>query len=60
MLLSRDYYRGVIDAAIAKARAIPRTQALRRVSSQPLTNRPVFVVSYNPRLPSLEVYGVAR
>ena len=31
MLLSRDYYHGVIDAAIAKARAIPRTQALRRV-----------------------------
>ena len=53
MLLSRDYYRGVIDAAIAKARAIPRTQALRRVSRQPLTNRPVFVVSYEPRLPSL-------
>ena len=28
MLLSREYVKGVIDAAIAKARAIPRTQAL--------------------------------
>ena len=53
MLLSREYVKGVIDAAIAKARAIPRTQALRRVSRQPTTNRPVFVVSYDPRLPSL-------
>ena len=53
MLISRDYLKGVINAVIAKARAIPRTQALRRVSRQPTTNRPVFVVSYDPRLPSL-------
>ena len=42
-----------IFSAIAKARAIPRQQALRRVNGQQITNRPVFVVSFDPRLPSI-------
>ena len=53
MLLEGEYPRGVIDAAITKAWAIPRQQALRRVSRPPANNRPVFVVSFDPRLPSL-------
>jgi hypothetical protein len=53
MLLSREYSQGIIDAAIAKARAIPRQQALRRVPRQDTTSRPAFVVSYDPRLPSI-------
>ena len=53
MLLEREYPPGVVDAAIAQARAIPRSVALRRVSRQPTNNRPVFVACYDPRLPSL-------
>jgi hypothetical protein len=53
MLLDREYTPGIVNSAIAKARAIPRLQALRRVSRQPLNKRPVFVVLYDPRIPSL-------
>ena len=44
----------MIDAAIRKARAIPRSEALKRVDqpSQP-HERPVFAVTWDPRLPSL-------
>ena len=50
----RNYTPGIIDAAFAKARAVPREAALIRVSRQSNTNRPVFVVSYNPQLPNIE------
>ena len=53
MLMARDYGPGLIDAAIAKARAIPREEALKCASRQDTQNRPVFVVSYDPRLPSI-------
>ena len=53
MLLDREYSPGVIDAAIAKARAIPRQRALLRVPRQEITSRPVFVVYFDPRLPSI-------
>ena len=53
MLLDREYTPGVVDSAIAKARAIPRLQALRGVSRQRTKRRPVFVVLYDPRIPSL-------
>ena len=53
MLLDREYSPGIIDSAIAKAKAIPRQEALRRVTGQQITNRPVFVVSFDPRLPSI-------
>ena len=55
MFLEREYSPGIIDSAIAKARAIPRQQALRRVllTGQQMTNRLVLVVSFNPRLPSI-------
>ena len=53
MLINREYPKGVIDGAIAKARAIPRQEALRRVPRQHTTSRPTFVVSYDPRLPSI-------
>ena len=45
MLLDREYSPGIVDAAIAKARAIPRRRALQRVSRQDITNRPVTSVS---------------
>ena len=43
----------MVEAAIAKARAVPRDVALLEVPRQPSNNRPVFVVSYDPRLPDI-------
>ena len=54
MLLSRDYPNHIIDSAIAKARAIPREDALKYVSRQQTSDRPTFVVSFDPRLPSIQ------
>ena len=53
MLLARFYPKTVLDTAIAKARAIPRDQALKQVSRSKTNTRPVFVVSWDPRLPSI-------
>ena len=53
MLITREYSPGIIDGAIAKARAIPRLEALRRVSRQQTNNRPAFVVMFDPLLPSI-------
>ena len=53
MLLDRDYTPGIIDAAIARARAIPREEALKSSLRQDTNNRPVFVAMYDPRLPSI-------
>ena len=54
MLLERDYRSGMIDSAIQKARAIPRKQALKFTSRNPSNKRPVFVASYDPRLPNIQ------
>jgi hypothetical protein len=43
-----------LAGAIAKARAIPRQQALRKVVKTNNQTRPVFVVSWDPRLPSID------
>ena len=53
MLLNRDYRPGIVDAAINKAKAIPRSEALKRVVRPKTSERPVFVVKYDPRLPSV-------
>ena len=54
MLLDRNYPIGIVNAAINKARAIPRAVAIRKVVRENTTvRRPVFVVSWDPRLPSL-------
>ena len=51
LLLDRDYKVKVIDAAIEKARNIPRNEALKRVIRN-TTDRPVFPVTQHPVLPS--------
>ena len=51
--MERDYKPGLIDAAIEKARAIPRAEALKKVNPEKQSKRPVFVVTYDPRLPSI-------
>ena len=53
MLLARDYSNKIIDAAIEKACNIPRSEALKRVVKQANNDRTVFVVTYDPRLPSI-------
>ena len=54
MLLDRNYPEGIINAAITKARSIPRAVAIRRVAREPTQQRrPVFVLSWDPRLPSV-------
>ena len=54
MLLERDYREGMIDAAIRKTRAIPRSRAIHFVAKDQSNKRPAFVVSYDPRLPDLQ------
>ena len=53
MILAREYGEGMINRAIAKAREIPRQQALRRLLRPPINKRTKFVVSFDPRLPSI-------
>jgi hypothetical protein len=55
MLLDREYREGMIDAAIAKAKSIPREQAIKRVArdNNPTVRRPVFVATWDPRLPNI-------
>ena len=54
MLTERNYPLGIINAAINKARAIPRAIAIRKVAREHTQNRrPVFVLSWDPRLPSV-------
>ena len=53
LLLSRDYKSGMIDSAIERARNIPRSEAVKRVSKEKTSERPVFVIHFDPRLPSI-------
>ena len=47
ILLAGEHTPKVIDSAIARAKAIPGQQELRRVSGpQPIKKRPVFVVLF--------------
>ena len=53
MLLQRDYKAKVIDLAIQRAKSVPREEALKKVVKTKTNNRPVLVLQYDPRLPSL-------
>ena len=53
LLLTRDYKSGVINNAIQKARKISRPEALKKVVKIQNSQRPVFTVSFDPRLPSI-------
>ena len=53
MLLARDYKLNIINECIRKARAIPRSEALKDVVKETETPRPVFVVLFDPRMPSI-------
>ena len=53
LLLSRNYKTSIINVSIDKARKIPRIEALKKVEKEKNSKRPVFVVLYDPRLPSI-------
>ena len=53
LLLSRGYKTGVVDGALKEARKIPRQEALQKVQNQNKKKRPIFVVQYDPRMPSI-------
>ena len=52
MLLSRDYRPRSVYSDITRAKSIPRVKALERVEKKK-NNRVVFVITYDPRLPSI-------
>ena len=53
LLCLRDYKLGMVDAAIDTARKVPRLKALKKVVRNKTSRRPVFVIQYDPRLPSI-------
>ena len=52
-MLARKYPLKLIEAAIEKARKVPRKLALKKVEDKRQTMRPVFALTYDPRLPSI-------
>ena len=52
--MDRKYPDGMINSAVCKAKSIPRAVAIRKVVEENSSKkRPVFVISWDPRLPSL-------
>ena len=58
MLLERNYPRTVINSAIRKALAVPRSEALERREKPKVSDRPVFTVLYDPHMPPIA--GIMR
>ena len=53
-MLNREYSEMTVNAAIDRARTIPRHVALRRVIRKQEEKRPVFALTYDPRLPNIQ------
>ena len=53
LLIARDYNHQLVDSAINKARAIPRNIALRKKPKKKISERPVFAIKFDPRLPNI-------
>ena len=54
LMESRGYSEMMINSAINRARGIPRNVALRRIIRKQKENRPVFALTYDPRLPAIQ------
>ena len=54
LMENRGYSQRTIDSAIDRAREIPRQIALRRVIRRQTDRRPVFALTYDPRLPPIQ------
>ena len=48
----------MINSALEKARNVPRSEALKRVTKEKSTKRPVFAIHFDPRLPAIP--GIVR
>jgi hypothetical protein len=53
LLLHRGYQENMVDNAISRANRVPREIALKQVKPKSSRKRPVFVITYDPRLPSI-------
>ena len=53
LLKKRRYKEETIDTSLSRAKRVPRELALRRVAKPNQPQRPVFAVTYDPRLPSI-------
>ena len=53
MLLDRNYPERMINSAIERAQSVPRSEAIKPVWRDTTSRRPVFVATWDPRLPSL-------
>ena len=54
LMENRGYSQRTIDSAIDRAREIPRQIALRRIIRRQTDRRPVFALTYDPRLPPIQ------
>ena len=54
LMVNRGYSERTLLAAIDRARRIPRHVALRKVLKRKDEKRPVFALTYDPRLPSIQ------
>ena len=52
-LLERGYSELIINSAIDRARSVPRKLALRKSKTKKKTKGPIFVHTYDPRLPAI-------
>ena len=53
-LLARDYPESILNSALDKIKKIPRNKALKKVQRPNQTQRPVFVLPFDPRLPAVQ------
>ena len=53
LLMDRKYNENMVDSAISRARKVPRHIALRKVAKPNTHKRPIFAVTYDPRLPHI-------
>ena len=51
--MEKGYAENMVDFALQKAKKVPRKAALKKVAKKVQTKRPVFAVTYDPRLPSI-------
>ena len=49
--VDREYKSGLINSAIQRARQTPKRESLKKVMRNKESQRPVFVISFDPRLP---------
>ena len=52
-LLDRKYKRKVIEDAFKRVNSVTREEALKKVLKNKTTKRPVFAVTYDPRMPDI-------